>query len=66
MLQEGQAGTDVAMAVASTAADLDTRAAKATSEADRQMIHVPRSSSVKGKVLNLDKGDTGGTCEQMW
>ena len=42
VLQEGQAGTDVAMAVASTAANLDTRAAKATSETDRQMIHVPR------------------------
>ena len=39
VLQEGQAGTDVAVAVARTAANLDTRGAKATSEGDRQMIH---------------------------
>lgn len=39
VLQEGQAGTDVAVAVARTAANLDTCGAKATSEGDRQMIH---------------------------
>ena len=52
MLQEGQAGTDVAMAVASTAANLDTRAAKATSETDRQMIHVPRSRVTRVERVN--------------
>eukprot|EP00438_Fugacium_kawagutii_P022328 Skav221799 [mRNA] locus=scaffold4067:228872:236434:- [translate_table: standard] len=41
VLQEGQAGTDVAVAVARTAANLDTRSAQATSEGDRQMIHAP-------------------------
>ena len=52
MLQEGQAGTDVAMAVARTTANLDTRAAKATSEADRQMIHVPRSRVTRVEHVN--------------
>ena len=34
-----QAGTDVAVAVAKTAAELDTQNAKATSEDDKLMIH---------------------------
>lgn len=40
VLQEGRAGTDVAVRVAERAANLDTRSAKATDEEDRQMIHV--------------------------
>ncbi|CAK9068655.1 unnamed protein product [Durusdinium trenchii] len=39
VLQEGKAGTDVAVAVAQRAAELDTRSASATAEEDRQMIH---------------------------
>ena len=39
VLQQGNAGTDVAVAVASTVAELDTRSAKATDEKDRLMIH---------------------------
>lgn len=39
VLQEGKAGTDVAVAVAKTAAELDTQNAKATSEDDKLMIH---------------------------
>lgn len=39
MLQEGRAGTDVAVAVAKQVKDLDTRSAEATSEDDRVMIH---------------------------
>eukprot|EP00435_Cladocopium_sp_Y103_P059516 s1118_g21.t1 len=39
VLQKGNAGTDVAVAVAKTVADLDTRTAKATEESDRLMIH---------------------------
>lgn len=35
----GEAGTDVAVAVAQRAAELDTRSASATAEEDRQMIH---------------------------
>jgi len=38
-LQEGKAGTDIAVAVARTAKELDTRSAEATSEEDRKMIH---------------------------
>lgn len=38
VLQEGKAGTDVAVAVAKTAAELDTENAQATSEEDRLMI----------------------------
>ena len=39
VLQQGNAGTDVAVAVAKTVAELDTRSAKATDEEDRLMIH---------------------------
>eukprot|EP00434_Breviolum_minutum_P004132 symbB.v1.2.003642.t1/scaffold203.1/size271217/34 len=39
VLQEGKAGTDVAIAVAETVANIDTRSAQATSEQDRKMIH---------------------------
>lgn len=39
VLQEGRAGTDVAVAVAKQVKDLDTRSAEATSEDDRVMIH---------------------------
>ncbi len=39
VLQEGRAGTDVAVAVAKRVKDLDTRSAEATSEDDRVMIH---------------------------
>eukprot|EP00438_Fugacium_kawagutii_P017000 Skav232630 [mRNA] locus=scaffold12:172875:181436:+ [translate_table: standard] len=39
VLQHGNAGTDVAVAVAETVAELDTRSAEATAEEDRQMIH---------------------------
>ena len=39
VLQQGKAGTDVAVAVAKTVAELDTRSAKATDEEDRLMIH---------------------------
>lgn len=39
VLQEGQAGTDVAVAVAKTVTDLDIRGAQASSEEDRLMIH---------------------------
>ena len=39
VLQQGKAGTDVAVAVAKTVAVLDTRGAQATSEEDRLMIH---------------------------
>jgi len=39
VLQEGKAGTDVAMAVAKTVTDLDIRSAQASSEEDRLMIH---------------------------
>lgn len=39
VLQEGKAGTDVAVAVAKTAKELDTQAAQATAEEDRLMIH---------------------------
>ena len=39
VLQKGNAGTDVAVAVAKTVADLDTRSAEATEESDRLMIH---------------------------
>lgn len=39
VLQEGKAGTDVAIAVAQTVATIDTRSAQASSEQDRKMIH---------------------------
>ena len=39
VLQKGKAGTDVAVAVAKTAVELDTRSAQATAEEDRLMIH---------------------------
>lgn len=39
VLQEGRAGTDVAVRVAQRARDLDTRSAGASNEADLQMIH---------------------------
>ncbi|CAK8996373.1 Extracellular matrix protein FRAS1 [Durusdinium trenchii] len=39
VLQQGNAGTDVAVAVAKTVAELDTCSAQATDEEDRQMIH---------------------------
>ena len=39
VLQQGNAGTDVAVAVAKTVAELDTRSAEATEESDRLMIH---------------------------
>ena len=39
VLQEGKAGTDVAVGVAQAVECLDTRAAQATSEEDRKMIH---------------------------
>ncbi|CAK8988909.1 Extracellular matrix organizing protein FRAS1 (Fraser syndrome 1 protein) [Durusdinium trenchii] len=39
VLQQGKAGTDVAVAVAQTVATLDTRSAVASAEEDRQMIH---------------------------
>lgn len=39
VLQEGQAGTDVAVAVAKRVTDLDIRGAQASSEEDRLMIH---------------------------
>eukprot|EP00435_Cladocopium_sp_Y103_P063625 s183_g25.t1 len=39
VLQEGHAGTDVAVRVAERAANLDTRSAGATAEEDRKMIH---------------------------
>ena len=39
VLQQGNAGTDVAVAVAKTVAELDARSAKATDEEDRLMIH---------------------------
>ena len=39
VLQHGKAGADVAVAVAKTVAELDTRGARATSEEDRLMIH---------------------------
>lgn len=38
VLQQGRAGTDVAVKVAERAADLDTRSAEASDEEDRQMI----------------------------
>ena len=39
VLQQGKAGADVAVAVAKTVAELDTRTAEATAEEDRLMIH---------------------------
>lgn len=39
VLQHGNAGTDVAVAVAETVAELDIRSAEATAEEDRLMIH---------------------------
>eukprot|EP00435_Cladocopium_sp_Y103_P075865 s59_g67.t1 len=39
ILQEGKAGTDIAVAVARTAKEIDTRSAKATSEKDEKMIN---------------------------
>ena len=39
VLQEGQAGTDISIAVAEHVEQLDIRAAQATSEEDRMMIH---------------------------
>eukprot|EP00435_Cladocopium_sp_Y103_P048474 s470_g14.t1 len=39
VLQEGKAGTDIAVAVARTAKEIDTRKAEATSEKDEKMIH---------------------------
>lgn len=39
VLQQGNAGTDVAVAVAKTVAELDTENAKASDESDRLMIH---------------------------
>ena len=42
VLQEGRAGTDVAVRVAQRARDLDTRSAGASNERDLQMIHVPQ------------------------
>ena len=39
VLQQGNAGTDVALAVAKTVAELDTRSAEATVESDWLMIH---------------------------
>ena len=39
VLQQGNAGTDVAVAVAKTVAQLDTRSAEASVESDRLMIH---------------------------
>ena len=39
VLQQGNAGTDMAVAVAKTMAELDTQKAEATVESDRLMIH---------------------------
>lgn len=50
VLQEGRAGTDVAVRVAERAADLDTRSAEATCEEDRQMICVARRKSETHRV----------------
>ena len=41
VLQEGRAGTDVAVEVAQCAKRLDTRAAEASNKKDKAMIHAP-------------------------
>eukprot|EP00438_Fugacium_kawagutii_P003168 Skav218948 [mRNA] locus=scaffold678:309386:312100:+ [translate_table: standard] len=42
VLQEGRAGTDVAVRVAERVRELDTRTAQASNQEDLQMIHAPR------------------------
>eukprot|EP00438_Fugacium_kawagutii_P022493 Skav229700 [mRNA] locus=scaffold3722:270437:278687:- [translate_table: standard] len=49
VLQQGRAGTDVAVRVAQRAAELDTRKAEATAEADRLMIHAARLGNSFGR-----------------
>ena len=46
VLQEGRAGTDVAVRVAERVRELDTRTAQASNQNDLRMIHAARSSLV--------------------
>ena len=51
VLQEGRAGTDVAVRVAERARELDTRTAQASNQEDLRMIHVARSSLGDGSTF---------------
>ena len=65
VLQQGKAGTDVAVAVATKVAELDTRGAQASDETDRQMIHSLIEQMPGGfDTMNRFVRDT--ICNALW
>lgn len=65
VLQQGKAGTDVAVAVAKKVAELDTRGAQASDETDRHMIHSLIEQMPGGfDTMNRFVRDT--ICNALW